>query len=81
MSAFVADVNTSRVLRARSIMIPAADFSLGKKKTEQVHKDTFLEEIVPTILEKRAVMAVVDNAGDVMGYISDKELGRALSKQ
>jgi glycine betaine/proline transport system ATP-binding protein len=81
VSAFVADVNTSRVLRARSIMIPAADFSLGKKKTEQVHKDTFLEEIVPTILEKRAVMAVVDNAGDVMGYISDKELGRALSKQ
>jgi glycine betaine/proline transport system ATP-binding protein len=81
VSAFVADVNTSRVLRARSIMIPAANFSLGKKKTEQVHKDTFLEEIVPTILEKRAVMAVVDNAGDVMGYISDKELGRALSKQ
>ena len=81
VSAFVADVNTSRVLRARSIMIPAADFSLGKKKTEQVHKDTFLEEIVPTILEKRAVMAVVDNAGDIMGYISDKELGRALSKQ
>ncbi len=81
VSAFVADVNTSRVLRARSIMIPAADFSLSKKKTEQVHKDTFLEEIVPTILEKRAVMAVVDNAGDVMGYISDKELGRALSKQ
>ena len=81
VSAFVADVNTSRVLRARSIMIPEADFSLSKKKTEQVHKDTFLEEIVPTILEKRAVMAVVDNAGDVMGYISDKELGRALSKQ
>ena len=80
VSAFVADVNKSRVLRAKTIMASAADFKLGKRKTEPVHLETFLEDFIPSVLEKRHVIAVVDDKGAVKGYISDKELSSALVK-
>lgn len=80
VSAFVADVNKSRVLRAKTIMASAADFKLGKRKTEPVHLETFLEDFIPSVLEKRHVISVVDDKGAVKGYISDKELSSALVK-
>lgn len=80
VSAFVADVNKSRVLRAKTIMASAADFKLGKRKTESVHLETFLEDFIPSVLEKRHVISVVDDKGAVKGYISDKELSSALVK-
>ncbi|MGB2294656.1 MAG: quaternary amine ABC transporter ATP-binding protein [Candidatus Puniceispirillum sp.] len=80
VSAFVADVNKSRVLRAKTIMASAADFKLGKRKTEPVHFETFLEDFIPSVLEKRHVISVVDDKGNVKGYISDKELSKALVK-
>ena len=80
VSAFVADVNKSRVLRAKTIMASAADFKLGKRKTEPVHLETFLEDFIPSVLENRHVISVVDDKGAVKGYISDKELSSALVK-
>jgi glycine betaine/proline transport system ATP-binding protein len=80
VAAFVADVNKSRVLRAKTIMTSLADFTLGKRKTEPVHLETFLEDFIPSVLEKRHVISVVDDKGNVKGYISDKELSSALAK-
>ncbi|WP_348721617.1 ATP-binding cassette domain-containing protein, partial [uncultured Candidatus Puniceispirillum sp.] len=80
VAAFVADVNKSRVLRAKTIMTSLAGFTLGKRKTEPVHLETFLEDFIPSVLEKRHVISVVDDKGNVKGYISDKELSSALAK-
>jgi CBS-domain-containing membrane protein len=45
-----------------------------------VHLETFLEDFIPSVLEKRHVISVIDDKGNVKGYISDKELSGALVK-
>jgi len=78
---FVADVNKSRVLRAKSIMTSVSEFKLPKNaEIEAVNEEAFLEEFIPTVLSRRHVISVVDGAGHIKGYISDMELGEALSR-
>lgn len=81
ITAFVQDVNRTKVLRAKTIMIDAhpldgADMSA----TEKVHEDAFLEDFLSDVLERRVVLTVVDHQGNPKGYITDKEIAAALSK-
>ena len=46
----------------------------------KVDGDTFIEEFLPKVLQDRSTIVVVDNKGDTMGYITEKELAISLSK-
>ena len=39
-----------------------------------------LEELIPIILGTRSLIEVVDDSGNSMGYISDSEASKFLSK-
>ena len=43
-------------------------------------EDEFLEEFLPKIVLKDVVVEVVDSAGDIKGYITNKELQTSLVK-
>jgi|TARA_B100001079_G_C16388389_1_gene505579 uncharacterized protein YqeY len=45
-----------------------------------VHEDSVIEEFLPKVLEGRSVAEVVDRAGHTLGFVSEKELARSLSK-
>ena len=81
VAAFVKDVNRAKVIKAKIIMIPANKFN-GSKNTNmiKVSEDSFLEEFLPKICLTSAIIEVVDKKGNVKGYITDKELTRALTK-
>ena len=46
----------------------------------KVNEDSFLDEFLPKICLKPAIVEVVDKNGNVKGYITDKELSKALTK-
>ena len=83
VEAFVKDVNRAKVLRARTVMIKPDKFN-GKdvklSETYKVSEDTYIEEFLPKVLQDRSTIVVVDNKGDTMGYITEKELAISLSK-
>jgi glycine betaine/proline transport system ATP-binding protein len=81
VTAFVQDVNRAKVLRAKTIMIDAHQLDgADMSATENVHEDTFLENFLSDVLERRPVLTVVDHQGNPKGYITDKEIAAALSK-
>jgi hypothetical protein len=45
-----------------------------------VLENSFIEEFLPLVLEKRSVVEVIDKDGNTMGFITEKELGQTLSK-
>ena len=83
VEAFVKDVNRAKVLRARTVMVKPDKFN-GKEiklsETYKVDADTYIEEFLPKVLKDRTTIVVVDNKGDTMGYITEKELSVALTK-
>ena len=81
VAAFVKDVNRGKVIKAKVIMVPTNKFS-GPKNTNmiKVNEDSFLDEFLPKICLKPAIVEVVDKNGNVKGYITDKELSKALTK-
>ena len=80
VTAFVKDVNRAKVLKAKVIMTPANETKPKSTSTLKVHEDQFLEEFLPKIVLKDVVVEVVDRAGNIKGYITDKELQKSLSK-
>ena len=81
VAAFVRDVNRSKVIKAKVIMIPANKFNGSKNSNMiKVDEDSFLDEFLPKICLTSAIIEVVDKKGDVKGYISDKEISKALTK-
>ncbi len=83
VKAFVKDVNRAKVLRARTVMIKSDKFN-GKdvklSESYKVSEDTYIEEFLPKVLQDRSTIVVVNNKGDTMGYITEKELAISLSK-
>ena len=83
VEAFVKDVNRAKVLRARTVMVKPEKFN-GKdvklSESYKVDEDTYIEEFLPKVLQDRSTIVVVDNKGDTMGYITEKELAISLSK-
>ena len=83
VEAFVKDVNRAKVLRAKTVMIKADQFNAKDLKLSDTYKVTesvYIEEFLPKVLSDRSTIVVVDNKGDTMGYITEKELAISLSK-
>jgi len=81
VAAFVKDVNRAKVIKAKIIMVAANKFNGAKTLNKiKVNEDSFLDEFLPKICLTSAVVEVVDKKGDVKGYITDKELSKALTK-
>ena len=81
VAAFVKDVNRAKVIKAKIIMIPRNKFNGGKvSNTIKVNEDSFLDEFLPRVCLTPATVEVVDKSGNIKGYITDKELSKALTK-
>ena len=50
------------------------------KDTIKVLENNFIEEFLPQVIEKRAVVEVIDKDGNTSGYITEKELAQSLTK-
>ena len=78
VKAFVKDVNRSKVLKAKIIMIPANEFKPNGSNKIKVNEDDFLEEFLPNVVGRNVIVEVVDKKGNIKGYITDKELQKSL---
>ena len=54
--------------------------STKNSNTIKVNEDSFLDEFLPKVCLTPATVEVVDKSGNVKGYITDKELSKALTK-
>ncbi len=81
VEAFVKDVNRAKVIKAKIIMIPAAQANgIDKTNLVKVNEDQFIEEFLPQVVCNNANCEVVDREGNTKGYITNKELQKSLSK-
>jgi len=81
VAAFVKDVNRAKVIKAKVIMIPANKFDRSKNlNTIKVNENSFLDEFLPKICLTSATVEVIDGKGNTKGYITYKEISKALSK-
>ena len=83
VAAFVKDVNRAKVIKAKIIMITPEKFKSRKEKnsnTIKVNEDSFLDEFLPQVCLTPATVEVVDKSGNIKGYITEKELSKALTK-
>ncbi len=81
VEAFVKDVNRAKVIKAKIIMIPAAEANgIDKTNLIKVNEDQFIEEFLPQVVCNNANCEVVDRQGNTKGYITNKELQKSLSK-
>jgi len=83
VAAFVKDVNRAKVIKAKIIMVSPEKFKSQKEKnsnTIKVYEDSFLDEFLPQVCLTPATVEVVDKSGNVKGYITEKELSKALTK-
>jgi len=80
VAAFVKDVNRAKVLKAKVIMTDAKEGQPSGENRLKVHEDEFLEEFLPKIVLNDVVVDVVDSAGHIKGYITNKELQSSLVK-
>ncbi len=81
VAAFVKDVNRAKVIKAKIIMVAANKFNGSKNSNMiRINEDSFLDEFLPKVCLTPAIVEVVDKNGNVKGYITDKELSKALTK-
>ena len=81
VEAFVKDVNRAKVIKAKVIMTPANKSNdIEKSNLIKVKEDQFIEEFLPNVVCNNANCEVIDNKGNVKGYITNKELQNCLSK-
>ena len=82
VEAFVKDVNRAKVIKAKIIMKPANDSNgVDKSNLVKIQEDQFLDEFLPKVVCSNANCEVVDKNGSVKGYITQKELSKALTKE
>ena len=80
VASFVGDVNRARVLKARSVMVKKNDSHNAMQVAHKANVNDTLEDLIPIILGTRSLIEVVDDSGNSMGYISDSEASKFLSK-
>ena len=80
VASFVGDVNRARVLKARSVMVKKNDSHNAMQVAHKANANDTLEDLIPIILGTRSLIEVVDDSGNSMGYISDSEASKFLSK-
>ena len=82
VEAFVKDVNRAKVIKAKIIMIAANSANgIDKNNLVKVGEDQFIDEFLPQVVCSNANCEVVDKEGNVKGYITQKELSKALTKE
>ena len=82
VEAFVKDVNRAKVIKAKIIMTPAnSSDGVDKSNLVKVHEDQFIDEFLPKVVCSSANCEIVDKDGAVKGYITEKELSKALTKE
>ena len=82
VEAFVKDVNRAKVIKAKIIMKPAnSSDGIDKSNLVKVHEDQFIDEFLPKVVCSNANCEIVDKEGAVKGYITEKELSKALTKE
>ncbi len=82
VEAFVKDVNRAKVIKAKIIMTPAnSSNGVDKSNLIKIQEDQFLDEFLPKVVCSNANCEVVDKEGNVKGYITQKELSKALTKE
>ena len=54
---------------------------IDKTNLVKVQEDQFLDEFLPKVVCSNANCEVVDKSGNVKGYITQKELSKALTKE
>jgi glycine betaine/proline transport system ATP-binding protein len=81
VSAFVKDVNRTKVIKAKVIMKPKDQSdNIDKTNLIKVNEDQFIEEFLPEVVCNNSNCEIVDKQGNTKGYISNKELQNTLSK-
>ncbi len=80
VKAFVKDVNRAKVVKAKVIMTPSNQFKDKNKSNNRVKvkEDQFLEEFLSKIVCSDTTVEVIDQKGDIKGYITNKELETSL---
>ena len=82
VEAFVKDVNRAKVIKAKIIMTPASSSNdVDKSNLIKVQEDQFLDEFLPKVVCSNSNCEVVDKSGNVKGYLTQKELSKALTKE
>ncbi len=82
VEAFVKDVNRAKVIKAKIIMSPVnSSNGIDKSNLVKVQEDQFLDEFLPKVVCSNSNCEVVDKSGNVKGYITQKELSKALTKE
>ena len=82
VEAFVKDVNRAKVIKAKIIMSPVnSSNGIDKSNLIKVQEDQFLDEFLPKVVCSNANCEVVDKSGNVKGYLTQKELSKALTKE
>ena len=82
VQAFVKDVNRAKVIKARIIMKPVSSSDgIDKSNLVKINEDQFIDEFLPQVVCSNANCEVVDKKGSVKGYITQKELSKALTKE
>ena len=83
VAAFVKDVNRAKVIKAKVIMLTPENFKKnGEKQSNivKVNENDFLDEFLPQVCLTPATVEVIDNDGNIKGYITEKVLSKALTK-
>ena len=82
VEAFVKDVNRAKVIKAKIIMKQANESNgIDKSNLVKVQEDQFLDEFLPQVVCSNSNCEVDDKEGNVKGYITQKELSKALTKE
>ena len=82
VEAFVKDVNRAKVIKAKIIMTPAnSSDGVDKSNLVKVNEDQFIDEFLPKVVCSNSNCEIVDKEGNVKGYITEKELSKALTKE
>jgi len=82
VEAFVKDVNRAKVIKAKIIMTSGESSNgVDKSNLVKVGEDQFLDEFLPKVVCSNANCEVVDKNGNTKGYITQKELSKALTKE
>ena len=82
VAAFVKDVNRAKVIKAKIIMRPVnSSDDIDKSNLVKVHEDQFIDEFLPKVVCSNANCEIVDKEGNTKGYLTEKELSKALTKE
>ena len=82
VEAFVKDVNRAKVIKAKIIMAPVnSSNGIDKSNLIKVQEDQFLDEFLPKVVCSNANCEVIDKSGNIKGYLTQKELSKALTKE